>query len=98
MARHTTNLTGVIFRDSITNGIADKTYYIRYKDNDNKLVELKIGKYSEGIREAYCNTKRNEYIKILLISLITTSYASSHSIGTKPLPSTLLYGESKRSG
>ena len=62
MARHTTNLTGVIFRDSITNGIADKTYYIRYKDNDNKVVELKIGKYSEGIREAYCNTKRNEIV------------------------------------
>ena len=31
MARHTTNLTGVIYRDCITNGKADKVYYIRYK-------------------------------------------------------------------
>ncbi len=62
MARHITNLTGVIYRDSVTNGKPDKTYYIRYKDNNNKTVELKIGKYSEGIREAYCNQKRNEIL------------------------------------
>ena len=62
MARHTTNLTGVIYRDSITNGKADKTYYIRYKDENNMTVELKIGKYSEGVREAYCNAKRNEIL------------------------------------
>ena len=62
MARHTTNLTGVIYRDSITNGKPDKTYYIRYKDKNNKTIELKIGKYSEGVREAYCNQKRNEII------------------------------------
>ena len=34
MGRHTTNLTGVIYRDSITNGKADKVYYIRYKDKN----------------------------------------------------------------
>lgn len=62
MARHTTNLTGVIYRDSITNGKIDKTYYIRYKDENNKTVELKIGKFSEGIRESYCNQKRNEIL------------------------------------
>ena len=62
MARHTTNLTGVIYRDCITNGKADKVYYIRYKDNNKKTIELKVGKYSEGIREAYCNQKRNEII------------------------------------
>ena len=62
MARHTTNLTGVIYRDCITNGKADKVYYIRYKDKNKKTIELKIGKYSEGIREAYCNQKRNEII------------------------------------
>lgn len=62
MARHTTNLTGVIYRDSITNGKADKTYYIRYKDVDNKTKEIKIGKFSEGIRENYCNQKRNELL------------------------------------
>ena len=28
MARHTTNLTGVIYRDCTTNGKADKVYYI----------------------------------------------------------------------
>jgi len=62
MARHTTNLTGVIYRDSITNGKIDKVYYIRYKNELNKTVELKIGKYSEGYREAYCNQLRNEII------------------------------------
>jgi prophage maintenance system killer protein len=64
MGRHTTNLTGVIYRDSITNGKADKVYYIRYKDKNNKTIELKIGKYSEGIREAYCNQKRNEILTL----------------------------------
>jgi len=59
MARHKTNLTGVIYRDIITNGKPDKVYYIRYKDKSNKTIELKIGKYSEGIRENYCNLKRN---------------------------------------
>src|SRR5574344_1147092 len=64
MARHTTNLTGVIYRDCITNEKADKVYYIRYKDKNKKTIELKIGKYSEGIREAYCNQKRNEILTI----------------------------------
>lgn len=62
MARHTTKLTGILYRDSITNGKPDKTYYIRYKNINNQTKELKIGKYSEGIREAYCNQKRNEII------------------------------------
>ena len=62
MARHTTKFTGIIYRDSITNNKPDKTYYIRYKDIHNKTKEVKIGKFSEGIREAYCNQKRNEII------------------------------------
>ncbi|WP_417333894.1 tyrosine-type recombinase/integrase [Halarcobacter sp.] len=62
MGRHTTKTTGVLYRDTITNGKADKTYYIRYKDVNNKTREIKIGKYSEGIRENYCNQKRNEII------------------------------------
>lgn len=62
LARHTTKYTGVIYRDSITNEKPDKTYYIRFKDINNKTKELKIGKYSEGIRENYCNQKRNEII------------------------------------
>jgi|TARA_R110002050_G_scaffold1710_4_gene11315 integrase len=62
LARYTTKYTGVIYRDSITNEKPDKTYYIRYKDINNKTKELKIGKYSEGVRENYCNQKRNEII------------------------------------
>lgn len=62
MARHTTKYAGILYRDSITNEKPDKTYYIRYKDENKKTKELKIGKYSEGIRENYCNQKRNEII------------------------------------
>ena len=62
LARHTTKFTGVLYRDSSTNNKPDKTYYIRYKDINNKTREVKIGKYSEGIRENYCNQKRNEII------------------------------------
>lgn len=62
MARHTTKFTGVIYRDSLTNNKPDKTYYIRYKDENTKTKEIKIGKYSEGIRENYCFQKRNEII------------------------------------
>ncbi len=57
-----TNLTGVYYNETITNEKSDKTYYITYKDINNKKVWVKIGKYSEGIREAYCNQKRNEII------------------------------------
>ena len=62
LARVKTKYTGVYYRESTSNGKADKTYYITYKDNFNKMRELKIGKYSEGVREAYCNQKRNEFI------------------------------------
>lgn len=62
LARVKTNLTGVYYRTSTTNGKEDKTYYITFYDNDSKKKELKIGKYSEGVREAYCNQKRNEII------------------------------------
>ncbi|MDN5071411.1 site-specific integrase [Aliarcobacter butzleri] len=57
-----TNLTGVYYRQVITNNKVDKVFYITYKNQQNKMVELKIGKYSEGIREAYCNQKRNEIL------------------------------------
>ena len=62
LARIKTKYTGIYYRKSSTNGKDDKTYYITYKDNSNKMRELKIGKYSEGVREAYCNQKRNEFI------------------------------------
>ncbi|PWE20331.1 tyrosine-type recombinase/integrase [Aliarcobacter skirrowii] len=57
-----TKLTGVYFRETKTNDKLDKVYYITYKNKLNKKVWLKIGKYSEGIREAYCNLKRNEIL------------------------------------
>jgi integrase len=57
-----TNLTGVYYRETITNNKSDKVYYITFKNEQNKMVELKIGKFTEGIREAYCNQKRNEII------------------------------------
>ena len=57
-----TNLTGVYYRETITNNKSDKVYYITFKNEQNKMVELKIGKFTEGIREAYCNEKRNEII------------------------------------
>lgn len=58
--RQKTKFQGVFFRETVTNGKPDKTYYVLIKEKGNKLNEIKIGKYSEGIREAYCNIKRNE--------------------------------------
>lgn len=60
--RFSTKFNGVFYRESITNDKLDKTYYIRYKDKNNKDKEIKIGKYSEGFRENYCNQLRNEII------------------------------------
>lgn len=40
----------------------DKSYYITYKDLAGKKIWLKIGKFSEGIREAYCHNKRSEIL------------------------------------
>lgn len=57
--RVSTKHTGVFYRFSKDN---DKTFYIVYRDEHGKLNELKVGKYSEGVREAYCNQKRNEII------------------------------------
>lgn len=46
-----------IYFETLQNG--DKAYYITYKEN-NKKIWLKIGLHSEGIRESFCNQKRNE--------------------------------------
>lgn len=67
MSRISTKFTGVFYRKCTTNEKEDKTYYIRYKE-DNKAKEIKIGKYSEGVREAYCNQIRNETITKLRLS------------------------------
>jgi integrase len=40
----------------------DKSFYITYKDLRGKKVWKKVGLYSQGIREAYCNEKRNEIL------------------------------------
>jgi hypothetical protein len=40
----------------------DISYYITYKDEDNKLKRIKIGDKSKGITEPFCNQKRNEII------------------------------------
>jgi len=45
--------------------IDDKVYLIRYKDKLDKWKFQTIGKYSEGIREDYCNTKRIEIVNQL---------------------------------
>lgn len=63
--REKTKFTGVFYRNSITNEKEDKTYYIVYKDPSGKVKEIKVGKYSEGIRENYCNQKRIEIINKL---------------------------------
>jgi len=40
----------------------DISYYIRYKDEHNKLKRIKIGDKSKGITEPFCNQKRNEIL------------------------------------
>jgi integrase len=80
LARHTTNCTGVIYRDSITNKKSDKIYYIRYKDENNKTKELKIGKFSEGVRENYCNQIRNEIITKMRLGEVPPSAAKNRRV------------------
>lgn len=60
--RKKTKFAGVYYIETTTNNKLDKTYYVRYKDENNKDKEIKIGKFSEGTRENYCNVKRNEII------------------------------------
>ena len=48
--RHSTSKTGIFYRFSTaSNGNKDKTYYIVYKDENNKTVESKVGKASQGM-------------------------------------------------
>ena len=44
--------------------IIDKVYSIQYKDIDNSWKFKMIGKYSDGIRESYCVTKRSEIMNM----------------------------------
>ncbi|WP_419763970.1 MAG: tyrosine-type recombinase/integrase [Arcobacter sp.] len=57
-----TKTAGVFYKEIISenNKVIDKVFLIRYVD-ENKKERLKtIGKFSNGIREAYCKTKLNE--------------------------------------
>jgi len=62
MKRINTRYSGVFYRETKTKNRIDKTYYIRYKDLNNKDIEQKVGKQSEGIDTHYCNRYRNEII------------------------------------
>lgn len=59
-----TNTKGVFYKEIISKKakLVDKVYSIRYIDENNKERLVTIGKYSEGIREAYCKAKLNEII------------------------------------
>ncbi|QNM88951.1 tyrosine-type recombinase/integrase [Aliarcobacter cryaerophilus] len=58
-----TSNIGVYFRECLTNDKKDKTFYFTFKDiATNKKVWVKVGKYSEGIRENATVTLRNEAI------------------------------------
>ena len=45
----------------------DISYYIRFRDEHNKLKRVKIGDKSQGITEAYCNQKRVEVINTIIL-------------------------------
>jgi len=57
--RHTTNSEGVYYKEIVSddNKIVDKIYLIRWRDENGKELLKTIGKYSEGIREAFCKKK-----------------------------------------
>jgi len=57
-----TNTKGVFYKEIISKKakLVDKVYSIRYVDENNRDRLITIGKYSEGIREAYCKAKLNE--------------------------------------
>jgi len=52
-----------VYQNKLKSG--DVSYFITYKDNENKTVTKKIGKKSEGITEAYCSQIRGETISKL---------------------------------
>jgi integrase len=72
--RHKTKKVGIYYKEiekTVTdnNGNSkvtilkdDRVYSIQYKDIDDKWKFKTIGKFSEGIREAYCLSKRNEIL------------------------------------
>jgi integrase len=88
LARIKTRFTGIYYRVSQTNGKSDKTYYIIYKDTDHKTREIKVGKFSEGVREAYCNQKRNEVISKIRLGEeppLARKYKKKNKISLEPI-------------
>lgn len=78
MRRKSSKFAGV-YIDELQDG--DKTYYITFKDADGKKIWMKIGKYSEGIREQFCNVKRNEIItKLRLGETVKLKHAKKDKI------------------
>lgn len=59
MTRVKTKQIGVYYQ-LLSNG--DRSYFITYKNDEDKKVWKKIGNYSEGIRENYCKKIRDEII------------------------------------
>jgi len=55
--------TTIDTKGHITTKIIDKVFIIRYRDNGKQRL-VTMGKYSEGIREAYCKAKRNEFLSL----------------------------------
>jgi len=66
--RHTTKKKGVYYKEiqktvidskgKVKTSIVDKVYSIQYKDIDDKWKFKTMGKYSEGVREAFCSAER----------------------------------------
>lgn len=70
--RHKTNSTGIYYKEiekttiddkgNLKTSKSDKVYSIQYKDIDGVWKFKTIGKYSDGVRENYCKSKRTEII------------------------------------
>jgi integrase len=60
-----------IYLNHLQNG--DISYSLVYKDLDNKMQRLTIGKKSQGITEQYCNQKRIEVINKITLGEQPTS-------------------------
>ena len=58
--RNPTRYPNVFWRYCKTSGKDDKTFYVRYKDKNNKSCEKKIGKASENITLQYAYQKQIE--------------------------------------
>lgn len=60
--RHKTSFAGVYWRESKTNGKKDKTFYITYKDENRKNIEVKVGRASEGCNITFAKDMRDTCI------------------------------------